>query len=263
VYEPERPPGSQDGPALLWIHGGGLVVGSPKQDDALCVSTALRLGIPVISVEYRFAPESPFPAALDDASAGWRWIQDNAVAIGVNPSRVVVGGESAGGSIAASLVQLLHDTTGVQPVAQWLFAPMLDDRTAARTELDAVDHPVWNNRSNRFGWESYLGVKAGSPVVPEYSVPARRVELGGLPPAWLYTGDIELFSDEIATYAERLQAAGVPVEFEIVAGAAHGFENWASGTRMAQQLIGRAQSWLASTLDIKVRLADAGQDGGS
>jgi acetyl esterase/lipase len=232
IYRPEH---SVTGPGLLWIHGGGLVIGAAKQDDRLCAETAHRLGITVVSIEYRLAPESP---------------QRSGAEIGIDPSRVAVGGESAGAGIAASLVQSLRDTSEVQPVAQWLFAPMLDDRTAARTELDTIDHPVWNNRANRFGWASYLGTEPGSAEVPAYSVPARRTDLSGLPPAWLYAGDIELFRAEIEDYAERLRAAGVPVSFEIVTGAAHGFENWAAATNLARGLVRRAQDWLAATIDV-------------
>lgn len=246
-YEPER---AVAGAGMLWIHGGGLVIGAAKQDDNLCMSTASRLGIRIVSVDYRLAPEFPFPAALDDALAAWLWMQHNAPKLGFDPRRVVVAGESAGGGIAASLVQRLHDRGGVQPVAQWLFAPMLDDRTAAQVDLDGRDHPVWNNRSNRFGWASYLNSEPGADVVPPYAVPARRENLSGLPPAWLYAGDSELFRDEIVDYAARLRAAGVPVEFEIVTGAAHGFENWANETALAQDLVKRAQNWLSSTLGI-------------
>jgi acetyl esterase/lipase len=257
VYEPKWDTRARMAPgaALLWIHGGGLVIGSAQQDDRLCLGTAKALGIPIVSVEYRLAPEHPFPAALDDAAAGWRWLQRNAAALGVDPHRVAIGGESASAGIAAGLVQRLHDearrdNAAAEPVAQWLFAPMLDDRTAARTELDAIDHPVWNNRANRFGWASYLGHAPGGPEDRPYAVPARRERLAGLPPAWLYAGDIELFHDEIVDYAERLQRDGVDAVWEIVPGAAHGFENWAHSTQLARDLVGRAQQWLAAALRI-------------
>ncbi|RUQ96905.1 alpha/beta hydrolase [Labedella endophytica] len=246
LYEPVRP--SAPGPALLWIHGGGLVIGAAQQDDRLCLSTAQTLGIPVVSAAYRLAPEHPFPAALDDVAAAWTWLQGNAAALGVDPSGVAIGGESAGAGIATSLAHRLLDEGGTQPVAQWLFAPMLDDRTAARTELDAIDHPVWNNSANRFGWSSYLGTEAGAEDAPRYAVPARRDDLSGLPPVWIYSGDIELFHDEIVAYTARLRSAGVDVTAEVVPGAAHGFENWAHSTDLAQGLIRRAQEWLERTL---------------
>lgn len=259
LYEPTRAAGrAVSGPALLWIHGGGLVIGSAQQDDRLCLGTASALGIPIVSVEYRLAPEHPFPAALDDAMSGWRWLQENAAELGVDRARVAIGGESAGAGIAAGLVQRLHDEAmshhgkprPIEPIAQWLFAPMLDDRTAARTDLDAIDHPVWNNVANRFGWGSYLGHAPGAEETRPYAVPARRESLTGLPPTWLYAGDIELFHDEIVAYAERLRSDGVDVVWEIVPGAAHGFENWAHSTELSRGLVGRAQQWLAAALRV-------------
>jgi acetyl esterase/lipase len=253
LYQPDQP---TSGAAMLWIHGGGLVIGSAKQDDRLCADTASKLGLPIVSVEYRLAPEFPFPAALDDAADAWQWIQHNAAALGADPARIVIGGESAGAGIAASLAQRLYDTSEVQPIAQWLFAPMLDDATAANTDLDALDHPIWNNRANRIGWSAYLGRATGAPktpgapadftgpTAPPYAVPAQRRDLRGLPPAWMYVGDVELFHNEVVDYARRLRAAGVDVEFEVVDGAVHGFENWAGSTTLARDLIGRAQSWL-------------------
>lgn len=248
VYRAEQAVAS---PGLLWIHGGGLVIGAAKQDERLCAETVGELGITVVSIEYRLAPESPFPAALDDALAAWEWVQIHASELGIDPTRVAVGGESAGAGIAASLVQRLHDTGGVQPIAQWLFAPMLDDRTAARHDLDHLDHFVWSNRANRFGWSSYLGEEPGAPAVPEYAVPARRVDLTGLPPAWLYVSDIELFHDEVIGYADRLRDAGVDVTVEIVSGAPHGFGNWAGTSGPARRLHARARSWLATVLGIQ------------
>ncbi|MDN4490698.1 alpha/beta hydrolase [Demequina sp. SYSU T00068] len=250
VYSPATPPAAP-APALLWIHGGGLVIGSAVQDDGLCARTAKRLGTVVVSVEYRLAPEHPFPAALDDATAAWEWLHAHARELGIDPGRVAIGGESAGGGIAAALAQSLRDSGGVQPVAQWLFAPMLDDRTAADTSLDAVDHVVWSNVSNRVGWSAYLGAAPGAASVPPYAVPARREDLGGLPPAWLYAGDIELFHDEVADYARRLDDAGVPVTFEVVEGAAHGFENWAASTPLSKALVGGAWAWLAARLGVQ------------
>jgi acetyl esterase/lipase len=245
VYQPTSPAG---GGGMLWIHGGGLVIGSPLQDGMLCAQTAAELGITVVAVEYRLAPEHPFPAALDDATRAWEWIQNHGASVGIDPARVVIGGESAGAGIAANLAQRLHDTAETQPIGQWLFAPMLDDRTAAKVELDAVDHPVWTNKSNRYGWEAYLGQAPGSAGVPAYASAARRENLAGLPPVWMYVGDIELFHDENVDYAGRLRAAGVPVEFEVLTGAAHGFEAWAPSTKLARELVGRARTWLAAVV---------------
>jgi acetyl esterase/lipase len=247
VYSPEQ---GGTGAVLLWIHGGGLVIGSPMQDDQFCADTARALGVVVVATSYRLAPDFPFPAALDDCYTAWTWLQRSAAALGADPARVAIGGQSAGGGLAASLVQRIHDAGGMQPVAQWLFCPMLDDRTAARRELDAVGHFVWNNRANRVGWSGYLGGAVGAERVPEYAVPARRDDLRGLPPAWIGTGDIELFYDEDKTYTERLTEAGVGCTLDIVPGAPHGFEALAPNTALAQAYLSRARAWLGEQLGL-------------
>lgn len=250
VYTPEE---GRTGAALLWIHGGGLVIGSAMQDDTFCADTARDLGLVIVSTAYRLAPDFPFPAALDDCHAAWTWLQHSAAALGIDPARVAIGGQSAGGGLAASLVQRIHDAGGVQPAAQWLFCPMLDDRTAARRELDTVGHFVWNNRSNRIGWSAYLGGAAGAGHVPDYAVPARRDDLRGLPPAWIGTGDIELFYDEDKAYAERLNAAGVNCALDVVAAAPHGFEALAPNTTVAQAYLSRARTWLGRALAASIQ----------
>ena len=241
-------PAAATGAALLWVHGGGLVMGAARMDDAHCGETARALGVVVVSADYRLAPRHPYPAALDDVHAAWHWLLDHAVELGVDPRRVAVGGQSAGGGLAAALAHRLLDEGGPQPAAQWLFCPMLDDRTAARRELDEPRHLVWDNGENRYGWGAYLGRPPGSDPVPDHAVPARRLDLGGLPPAWLDASTIELFHDEIVAYAGRLRAAGVPKLLDIVKGAPHGFETWAADTPPARALLGRARSWLAEAL---------------
>lgn len=244
VYRPEK---VQTSAALLWIHWGGMVIGSAAQDDRFCAETARQLGVMVVSVEYRLAPEHPFPAALDDCYAAWTWLQQ-AADLQIDKTRIAVGGQSAGGGLAASLVQRIHDAGGVQPVAQWLFCPMLDDRTAARTELDTIRHKIWNNRQNRFGWRAFLGTKPGVETVPEYAVPARRHDLHGLPPTWIGVGDIELFFEEDNTYADLLKEAGVDCALDVVPGAPHGFESIAVKTKLAQAYLSRSREWLREHL---------------
>jgi len=240
-------PAETTGAGLLWIHGGGLVLGAASMDDRTSSEVARETGAVVVSVEYRLAPRHPFPAAIDDCAAAFAWFVANAGEFGVDPGRIAVGGQSAGGGLAAALTQRLVDAQ-TPPVAQWLFCPMLDDRTAADRARDEVDHFVWNNRANLVGWRSYLGDRVGADTLPPYAAPARRDDLGGLPPTWIYTSDAELFFDEDVAYARALEDAGVPVTLDVVSGAAHGFEAWASDTEPARALQARARAWLGARL---------------
>jgi acetyl esterase/lipase len=203
-------------PALLWIHGGGYVIGRAAQDDALCRRFARELGTTVASVDYRLAPEHPYPAPLEDCYSALQWLVRLP---SVDPARVAIGGASAGGGLAAALALLTRDRGEIDLAAQLLVYPMLDDRTVDRRDLDHPGHRLWNQSSNKFGWSAYLG-----DADPEAAVPARRNDLRRLPPAWLGVGTFDLFHDEDLAYAERLKAAGVPCEVEVVPGAFHGFD---------------------------------------
>ncbi|GAA1957100.1 alpha/beta hydrolase fold domain-containing protein [Agromyces allii] len=243
-------PAEANGSALLWIHGGGLVMGSAAGDDRFCGETARVTGAVVVSADYRLAPKHPFPAAIDDVRAAFAWVTAHAGELGVDVDRIAIGGASAGGGLAAALVQRLHDE-GETVAAQWLFCPMLDDRTAADRSHDARNHLVWNNRSNLVGWRSYLGAEPGAAEAPAYAVPARRADLSGLPPAWLTWTDLELFGAEDAAYAEALAGAGVDVSFDVVGAAPHGFEVWGEQTEPAQRLFVGARDWLARQLSVR------------
>ena len=231
VYQPRN---LQSDMALLWIHGGGYLFGHANQDDKLVQRVINRLGITVVSVHYRMAPAHPFPAALDDCATSWQWLRANAADLGVDPHKILIGGQSAGGGLTASLAQRLLDEGGIQPMAQLLFCPMLDDRTVLRTELSDDNHFIWNNKSNRTGWQCYLGQEPGMPTVPEYAVPARRESLSGLPPAWIGVGSIDLFADEDVAYAERLKTDGVECELFVTDGAPHAYESFFPDTNVAK-----------------------------
>ncbi|MEW5741872.1 MAG: alpha/beta hydrolase [Myxococcota bacterium] len=210
-------------PGLLWIHGGGYVIGAAKQDDLLCARFAERLGLTVVSVDYRLAPEHPFPTPVEDCFAAYDFMHREAAALQIDPSRVIIGGASAGGGLAAALALLIHDRKRPPPRLQVLVYPMLDDRTVLRAVDDRL-HRLWNPASNRLGWSAYLGREPGAPGVPDYAAAARREDLRGLPPAWIGVGTLDLFHDEDVAYATRLRAAGVSTELEIVEGAFHGFD---------------------------------------
>jgi len=236
------------GGALLWIHGGGLILGHPATDDRFCAEIARDLGIVVASVRYRLAPAHPYPAAIDDCHDAWTWLLRNANTFDINPARVAIGGQSAGGGLDAALVQWTCDGRPPHPVAQWLLCPMLDDRTAARRNLDAEQHFVWDNRMNLFGWRAYLGNEPGGSSAPPYAVPARRDDLTNLPRAWIGVGDIDLFFEEDVAYSQRLTEAGVSVTLDVVPGAPHGFWRLAGSTKMATAYLGRARDWLGQAI---------------
>ncbi|WP_241385088.1 alpha/beta hydrolase [Rhodococcus sp. CH91] len=214
--------GAEPGAALLWIHGGGYVFGRAAQDDALCRRFADRLGIAVASVDYRLAPEHPYPAPLEDCLRAYEWLRSRPE---VDPARIAVGGASAGAGLVAALTFLLRDRRIPAPALQMLVYPMLDDRTVS----GPAHTRMWDARANDFGWASYLGG-----ADPEIAAPARRTDLSGLPPAWIGVGTHDLFFDEDRAYATRLRAAGVPCALHIVDGAFHGFDSVASRTGVAR-----------------------------
>jgi acetyl esterase/lipase len=210
-----RPTGvSQPGPALLWIHGGGYIIGTAQQDDELCRRFVRELGVTVAAVDYRLAPEHPYPAPLEDCYAALTWLS---ALPAVDPARVAIGGAGAGGGLAAALALLARDRGEVKPTLQLLAYPMLDDRSGSTAENP--NYRLWGPKSNRFGWAAYLGN-----ADPKVAVPARHDDLSGLPPAWIGVGTNDLFHDEDLAYAARLTAAGVPCHIETVPGAFHGFD---------------------------------------
>lgn len=223
--------------AVLQIHGGGLVMGSASVMDAQNRALADELGCTVIGIDYRLAPEHPFPAALDDCYAVLAWVNENSDALGIDPAHVAVKGESAGGGLAASLCQLALDRGEYKIVFQHLTYPMLDDRTCSRTDLPAwAGSVVWTNTANIFGWHSYLGGPPGVGVPPAYAVAARRPDLTALPPAYVVVGALDLFLEESTDYAMRLARHGVPVELLVVPGAFHSFLSFGAGTEIGTRV---------------------------
>lgn len=206
-------------PGFVQIHGGGMVLNSAWSSDQRNVATCAALGIVIVSVDYRLAPEHPYPAALNDCFAALRWTHQYASSLGIDVSRIAVGGDSAGGGIAASLCQRARDTD-FEIAFQHLVYPMLDDRTTLPGyELDAnLGEVIWTPQSNRFGWNAYIGG-----ADPNDAVPARSTDLSGLPPTWIAIGSLDLFLDENIAYARRLMREGVATELQIYPRAFHGF----------------------------------------
>jgi acetyl esterase/lipase len=211
-------------PAVLWMHGGGYVLGSAAQDRLKVEPLSATLGCVFVSVDYRLAPETPHPGPLEDCYAVLRWLHQHADELGVDPTRIAVAGESAGGGLAAALALLARDRGEVPVAFQSLVYPMLDDRTS----VDDDRHPftgefVWNHDANRFGWTGYLGRDPGTDDVSPYAAPSRAVDLAGLPPAFIAVGALDLFLEEDLEYARRLLRAGVATELHVYPGAYHGF----------------------------------------
>ncbi|MFB9377180.1 alpha/beta hydrolase [Kineococcus gynurae] len=221
--------------ALVWIHGGGYVLGSAVADDETAARLARDLGVLVVNVEYRLAGVAPAPAGVEDCFSALRWVHERAATLGVDPARVAVGGASAGGGLAACLAQLAHDR-GVDVALQALVYPMLDDRTVLRTDHGGTGTFVWTPASNRLGWTTYLGHAPGSAEPVPYAVAARRGDLAGLAPAWIGVGDLDLFHAEDVAYAERLRAAGVACELVEIPGAYHGSDGFFPAAPQTVQL---------------------------
>jgi acetyl esterase/lipase len=228
-------------PALLWMHGGGYVLGNAEQDDGVCRRFSRTLGITVASVDYRLAPEHPYPAALEDCYSALIWL---AGLPAVNPTRIAIGGASSGGGLAVALALLARDRGEVTPVQQLLAYPMLDDRSGAKPENPK--YRLWTPKNNRFGWAAYLG-----DADPQVAVPARRDDLGGLPPTWIGVGTNDLFHDEDLAYAERLTSAGVPCQIEVVPGGFHGFDIRAPKTPVSQAFFASQCASLRAALALK------------
>lgn len=238
-----RQPGSEQSssklrPAMLWTHGGGHLFGGPGFYDPQNSRVADELGALVISPSYRKASAAPFPADFDDCFAALRWLQDNAEELGVDPGRIAVCGDSAGGGLAAGLVQRSHDEG--RPVAfQGLVYPMLDHRTTDKA--DSAGQFIWTAGPNRRAWATYLGAdhyqRAEAGTLAPYASPAWRPDFFGLPPTWIGVGRLDLFYEESRTYADHLAAAGVPVAFDEYPGAYHGFDHIAPHAAVSRRLI--------------------------
>jgi len=221
-----RPEGSADPlPLIYHVHGGGYILGSVPTFEGMLRAIVADVGCALVSVEYRLAPETVFPGAIEDAYAGLAWCFSNAAAECFDMTLVGVMGESAGGGLAAALTLLARDRGEYKLAFQHLTYPMLDDRTGVTSEgHDYAGEFVWSADNNRFGWNALLGCEPGGPDVSPYAAPARAIDLSGLPPAYIHIGALDLFIEENIEYARRLIRAGVPTELHVYPGAVHGFD---------------------------------------
>ncbi len=220
AYRPRGLP--EPAAAVYWIHGGGTVLGQADMNDPYCANIAAALGVLVTSVEYRRAPEHPFPVPLEDCYAGFRWLALSGAEFSIDRDRIAVAGISAGGLLSAGLSLLARDRGEFLPCLQLLNAPMLDDRAGTRSSHAVLDPRTWDRDSNLAAWNAYLEGNAGGEGISPYAAPARAAELAGLPPACVNVGDLDGLLDEDIAYAQAMSHAGVPVELHVYPGAYHG-----------------------------------------
>jgi acetyl esterase/lipase len=215
-----------DLPVLYWMHGGGMVIGNRYMDDSRLSEWCRSLSCVCVSVEYRLAPEAPYPLPLDDCDEGLRYIVDHADDLGIDPCRIGIAGRSAGGGLAAALALRCRDRGDDHVAFQYLEYPMLDDRMDTPSSmLDGL--PLWSRESNAFGWRAYLGDRHGTDQVPSDAAPGRAAELAGLPATFITVGTADCLRDEAIDFAARLCRAGVSTELHVYAGAVHGFDMFA------------------------------------
>lgn len=218
-----RPKSAAEGalPCVFEIHGGGFMLGNIEMMDAWCQRVSAEVSAVVVSVEYRLAPEHPFPAGLDDCYAALSWTAGEAAALGVDPDRIAIAGQSAGGGLAAATALLARDRGGPKLCFQMLEIPELDDRLATPSMKTFTDTPLWNRPNAIWSWRHYLGPDHQGEVSP-YAAPARAKDLSGLPPAYISTMEFDPLRDEGILYALGLLQEGVSVELHSYAGTFHG-----------------------------------------
>ncbi len=221
VYHPTNI--SNPAPALLWLHGGGFVIGSIDPEVPIMQLMADGIGCAIVAVEYRLAPEHPFPAPLHDCYAALNWMIENAAELNIDANRIALSGISAGAGLAAALALMVKEKSDINLVFQLLLCPMLDDRNEEASTHLPLTGIAWDRDSNARGWAAYLG-EANPDTLPNYAIPARAKDLSDLPPAYIAVGSVDLFLDENMTYARRLIEAGVSTELHVFPGGTHAFE---------------------------------------
>ena len=235
VYQPAERLEGVSLPALLWIHGGGFFLGNVDGDDLICEQIALEVGCVVASVEYRLAPQNPYPAGVEDCYAALEWLASSVGAFNIDPTRIGVGGISAGGCLAAAISLMARDRQGPKITFQLLEIPVTDDRLNTPSSKLISDIRVWNYGIALKAWEGYLGELEGE--TPAYAAPNRATDLSNLPPAYVMVSDQDILRDEGIEYAQRLMQAGVMTELHVYPGTFHGFEIFAPKASITQQFI--------------------------
>jgi acetyl esterase/lipase len=220
-----RKSGSRPGSAALYVHGGGMLLGSVDVYDEIVRRYVSASGVPLLAVDYRLPPEHPYPTPVEDCYAGLQWLSERASELCVDPARIAIMGDSAGGGLAAATALLARDRRGPSLAAQILVYPMLDDRNT-NPDSEIAPFLTWNWDDNVTGWGALLGENAGKDGVEPHAAPARATDLTKLPPSYIEVGQLDIFRDESVAYAQRLQAH-VPTELHVHPGVPHGFELFA------------------------------------
>jgi acetyl esterase/lipase len=223
-------------PCVFYVHGGGLVLGSVDEDGTRAAELAVATGCIVTSVDYRLAPECPFPAALDDCYQALRWVVENHRELGIDADRVALYGPSAGGALSAASALVARDNAGPRIALLMLVSPMLDDRTAEPSTVTNTGFGAWSREANIQAWAAYLGTTFGTDLVSPYAAPARAEALTDLPPTYLDVGDLDLFRDEVVTFAGRLMRSQVAVELHVYPGGIHGGEHLAPHAELSERI---------------------------
>ncbi|MCP2313697.1 alpha/beta hydrolase [Kitasatospora paracochleata] len=244
-------PAGVDGPLplLYYVHGGGMVAGNARSVlPRLLEECALPLRLAVVSVEYRLAPATRYPGALEDCWAGLLWAAEHADRLNIDADRLVLGGKSAGGGLAAALALLTRDRHGPVPIGQLLLSPMLDDRDATFSGRQMAGRDLWDRTSNATAWQAVLGERYGAADVPAYAAPARAEDLSGLAPAYVEVGSAETFRDEAVAYANGIWQAGGDAELHVWPGAFHGFDTLAPRAALSRDARDARSRWLRRIL---------------
>jgi acetyl esterase/lipase len=228
--------GATAGPASLYLHGGGMIAGSVTLYDGPISRYVSNSGVSMLSVDYRLAPEHPYPTPVEDCYTGLKWLAEHAGELGVDPARIAVMGDSAGGGLAAGVALLARDRGGPALARQILIFAMLDDRNSI-PDPEIAPFAVWSYDDNVTAWRALLGEAVGGPNVSPYAAPARATDLSGLPPCYLEVGQLDIFRDEDLAYAEHLSRDGVTVEFHLRPGVPHEFETVAFDTDIARRSV--------------------------
>nr|WP_308061850.1 alpha/beta hydrolase [Streptomyces sp. LBUM 1477] len=244
ICRPTSVPGPR--PIVYFTHPGGMIVGTNRL--GLPLDWAEELGLVVVSVEYRLAPEHPHPAPVEDCYAGLVWTVAHAEEIGGDPDRLVLAGGSAGGGLAAALALLARDRKGPRLLGQLLMCPMLDDRNDTFSAHQMAGLGVWDRTANETGWNALLGERRGTDAVEPYAAPARAADLSGLPPAFIDVGSAETFRDEDVSYATRIWQAGGSAELHVWPGGFHGFDGLVPGAAVSVDAREARLRWLRRLL---------------